>query len=138
MYNKIMVPVDLRHAETLGKAIKTAADIARANDASVTFVGVTTLQPSSAAHTPEEYEQKLAAFAAEKGKAAGIAIGHLAKVSHDPAIDKDDLLEEIVEENGFDLVVMASHVPGFAERIFASNAGYLASHSKVSVFVVRG
>jgi len=57
MYDKIMVPVDLRHTETLGKAIRTAADIARANDASVTFVGVTPPQPSSVAHTPEEYDQ---------------------------------------------------------------------------------
>lgn len=138
MYHKIMVPVDLRHTDTLGKAIRTAADLAKASDASVTFVGITTQQPSSVAHTPEEYETKLAGFAAEQGKAVGIEIGHLAKVSHDPAIDKDDLLEEIVEGNGFDLVVMASHVPGFAERIFASNAGYLASHSKVSVFIVRG
>ena len=36
-----------------------------------------------------------------------------------------------------DLIVMASHVPGVAEYVFASNAGYLASHADLSVLVVR-
>ena len=138
MYNKIMVPVDLRHTDTLGKAIKTAVDIAKANDAHITFVGVTTSQPSSVAHNPEEYDTKLKAYADEQGQKHGVSISHKSKISHDPAIDKDDLMEEIVEGEGFDLVVMASHIPGFAEHIFASNAGYLASHAHCSVFVVRG
>ncbi|PWE33609.1 universal stress protein UspA [Maritimibacter sp. 55A14] len=138
MYNKIMVPIDLRHTDQLGKAIKTAAELSKAHDASLTFVGVTNPQPSAVAHNPKEYESKLAEFAAAQSKETGVEIGHISKVSHDPAIDKDDILEEVVEGNDFDLVVMASHVPGIAERIFASNAGYLASHAKVSVFVVRG
>jgi len=138
MYDKIMVPVDLAHADRLDKAIKTAADIAKANDATITFVGITTEQPSATAKTPKEYGEKLAAFAAAQSEIHAIPIASQARVSHDPAIDKDDILEDEVEANGYDLVVMASHVPGFGERIFASNAGYLASHSKVSVFVVRG
>jgi nucleotide-binding universal stress UspA family protein len=32
---------------------------------------------------------------------------------------------------------MGSHVPGFAEHLFSSNAGYLASHTDISVFIVR-
>ena len=36
-----------------------------------------------------------------------------------------------------DLVVTASHNPGFAEHLFASNSGYLAAHAPVSVLVVR-
>jgi hypothetical protein len=32
---------------------------------------------------------------------------------------------------------MASHVPGLPEHIFASNAGAVASHAGMSVFVVR-
>jgi len=41
------------------------------------------------------------------------------------------------KEAGCDLVVMASHVPGFREHILSSNAGYVASHAPISVFVVR-
>ena len=71
--------------------------------------------------------------------AAKLGVGFEAhtETSHDPTIDLDDVLEKASEKLGADLIVMASHVPGFAERIFASNAGYLASHSHASVFVVR-
>lgn len=31
---------------------------------------------------------------------------------------------------------MATHVPGFKEYVFASNAGFLAAHTDVSVFIV--
>jgi nucleotide-binding universal stress UspA family protein len=61
----------------------------------------------------------------------------MAKISHDPTADVDDALEQAAEEIGADLIVMASHVPNFADFIFASRAGYLASHSHLSVFVVR-
>ena len=47
-------------------------------------------------------------------------------------------LDEQFHALGVDLVVMASHVPGFREYIFHSNAGFLASHTDLSVFVVRG
>ena len=58
-------------------------------------------------------------------------------VSHDPAVDLDDSLMQAIADTGADLVVMASHVPGLPEHIFASNAGYLANHASVSVFVIR-
>jgi hypothetical protein len=32
---------------------------------------------------------------------------------------------------------MASHVPGFKDCVFSSNAGHLASHAPMSVYVVR-
>ena len=35
------------------------------------------------------------------------------------------------------LIIMASHVPGFRDYVFASNSGYLASHTDLSIFVVR-
>ena len=59
------------------------------------------------------------------------------EISHDMAIDLDDVLMRTANEVGADLVVMASHVPGLAEYVFASRAGYLASHAKMSVLVVR-
>ena len=49
----------------------------------------------------------------------------------------DDALAKAASELNCDLVVMGSHVPGFTEHVFASRAGYLASHSNLSVFVVR-
>jgi nitrite reductase (NADH) large subunit len=47
------------------------------------------------------------------------------------------VLFEDGREISADLVVMASHVPGLAEHLFASNAGSFASYSDASVLVVR-
>ena len=137
MYRKIVVPVDLAHAETLEKALSVSADLARHYHAELHYVGVTASTPGAIAHNPEEFAAKLQAFAAEQGAARGVDIIADAVTSPDPVRDLDDTLRRTVDELGADLVVMGSHVPGFAEHIFASNAGYLANHASVSVLVVR-
>lgn len=137
MYSTIMVPVDLMHVERLGKALDTAADLARHYGTSVCYVGVTPETPSEVAHTPQEFAGKLDAFAAEQSKKYGLEARSLALASHDPTVDLDKTLLKAVRQSGADLVVMASHVPGFADHVFASNAGVVASHAEVSVFVIR-
>lgn len=137
MFSKIMTPVDLAHAETLQKTLQCTADLAAHYKAPVVFVGVTTGTPSSLAHTPKEYAQKLDAFAKEQGEKHGYeATGH-AMTSHDPAVDLDPTLLKAVEETGADLVVMATHPPNFSDYIWPSNGGYVAEHAKVSVLLVR-
>ena len=137
MYKKIVVPVDIAHANTLEKALSTSADLAKHYDAELHYVGVTVSGPSSVAHNPMEFADKLRAFAEEQENKRGIEIETHAVTSVDPVRDLDDVITNAINELGADLVIMASHVPGFAEYIFASNAGYLAAHSKISVFVVR-
>ncbi len=137
MYRKIMVPVDLHHTDKLNKALATAADLSKHYQAPVQLVAVTTSAPSSIAHNPEEFSAKLQAFAASEGAKYGVDFGAHAVTSPDPSIDLDDRLGREATDIGADLIVMASHVPGFAEHIFSSNAGYLAAHTSISVFVVR-
>lgn len=137
MYKKILVPVDLAHIERLENAIDIAADLAKHYGASLCFVGVTTSTPSEVAHTPQEYSRKLEQFAGEQGARHGTRIESFACTSHDPAVDLNDRLLQAIEESGCDLVVMASHLPGLPEHILASHAGAVASHARVSVFVIR-
>ena len=137
MYKKIMVPVDLAHIERLDKAITTAADLAQHYAIPICFVGVTAETPTEVAHSPKEFADKLEAFGAGQSKKHGLAIDTAAYPSHDPAADLDKTLIAAAEDSGADLIVMASHVPGLPEHIFASNAGAVASHAEVSVFVVR-
>jgi len=138
MYTRIMVPVDLAHVERLQKALDSAADLAKHYKIPVTYVAVGTTLPGEVAHTPQEYEKKLQAFAAEQAKSHGLSDSD-AKfyTSHDPAVDLDEKLLAAIDDVGADLVVMASHVPGLPEHIFASNAGEVAMHAKTSVFVIR-
>jgi nucleotide-binding universal stress UspA family protein len=137
MYEKIMVPVDLAHVERLDKAITTATDLAKHYGIPICFVGVTAETPTEVAHTPREFGEKLKQFGAAQSQEHDLDIDTAAYASHDPAVDLDDTLIAAAKENGADLIVMASHVPGLPEHLFASNAGGVASHAEVSVFVVR-
>ncbi len=137
MFKTIVVPVDLAHKERLSKALSLARDLARAYSAKYYIVGVTPEAPSEVAHNPTEYESKLVAFAQSLSDDFGLKVHADPIVSHDPAIDLESQIIGACEKLGADLVVMASHVPGLVEYVFSSNAGYLASHAKISVFVVR-
>lgn len=137
MYKTIMVPVDLEHSDQLEKALATGADLAKHYGAQLYAVSVTSTAPGVLARHPSEYAQKLEAFAAEQTAKRGVQFKAKVMVSHDPPVDLESTLKKAGSEIGADLVVMASHVPGFLEYIFSSRAGYLASHSDLSVFVVR-
>lgn len=137
MYNAIAVPVDLEHTEKLSKALATAADLSKVYNIPVHYVAITATTPSRVAHNPKEFAQKLAAFAQEQAGKHGIQVNSKAVTSNDPAVDVDKSIQGAVKEIGADLVVMASHIPGIKEHLISSNAGYYASHSEESVFIVR-
>jgi nucleotide-binding universal stress UspA family protein len=137
MYKKIMVPVDLAHIDRLQKAIDTATDLAKHYGIPICFVGVTAETPTEVAHSPKEFAAKLKAFGFGQADAHGVPIETASYPSHDPAVDLDKTLIAAAKENAADLIVMASHVPGLPEHIFAANATKVAAHSGLSVFVVR-
>ena len=93
--------------------------------------------PTEVAHNPKEFAAKLEAFGARQSAQHGLDIETAAYPSHDPAVDLDKTLIAVAKDQGADLIVMASHVPGLPEHIFASNAGAVAAHAGVSVFVIR-
>ena len=137
MYKNIVIPVDLAHQDSLTKALAVGADLAKHYGAKVTAVSVTGSAPTPIAHNPAEFAQVLEKFASKQSDTHGVQFAAKAVTSHDPAVDMDDAIKNAAEELDCDLVIMASHVPGFSEHIFASRAGYLASHSDISVLVVR-
>lgn len=137
MYKKIMVPVDLAHLDSLEKALTVAADMSRHYQAGLCYVGVTTSQPSQVAHSPEEYKQKLQAFAHEHAPDVGQEPDSRVYVSHDPAVDLDDTLLKAIDEIGADLVVMGTHLPRALNAIVPTHGDKIAKHTDVSVFLVR-
>ncbi len=137
MTTKILVPVDLEHADKLTKAIGVASSIAKAEQAELCFLGVTGTTPSGIAPTPEAFAAKLESFAADQGRTRGIATSARAVTAHDTTAELARTILAGAKETGADLIVMASHVPGVAEHVFATHAGYVANHAPVSVYVVR-
>jgi len=132
-----MVPVDLAHAATVEKAIQIAADLAKLHNAEIFLVGVTDTAPGSVAHDPAEYQQKLEQFAADHSSRHGCSMAAKVVICNDPAAELDEALEDYGKEINVDLVVMASHLPGFMDHLFHSRAGHLATHTDISVFIVR-
>jgi len=136
-FQSIMVPVDLHHVETLEKALKTAADIAKLYDAQIALVAITGSAPTDVAGSPESFQDQLQSLADRMSAQHGVTFHARTVVSPDPSVDLDEALQKTASDLSVDLVVMASHVPGFWEHIFASHGGYLASHATISVLVVR-
>lgn len=139
MYSRIMVPVDLEHADKLEKTLDTAGDLARFYDAALCFVAVSGKVPNRVARSPEKFEAELNMFAREQGARLGVATSSLVKSSVDVPAELDDKLLEALDEVDADLIVMASHIPGVADRLhlISSNAAWMVKHADVSVFVVR-
>ena len=137
MFKKIMVPVDLAHLGALEKPLNVAADMARHYEAALCYVGVTTSQPSSVARSPEEYQQKLLAFAHEHAPSNGQEPSAQVYNSHDPVTDLDDILAQAIDDLGADLVVMATHLPTHLDAIMPPNGAKIAKHTEASVFLVR-
>ncbi|MBY8974965.1 universal stress protein [Rhodobacteraceae bacterium NNCM2] len=137
MFRTIMVPVDLAHPERLDRAISIAATMAEVMGAQIHLVGVTMSAPSKVAHTPEEFDAKLEEYAAHQGRIRNVEMAAHTVITNDAAVDLDKRLIETADQIGADLVVMATHVPGLAEYVFASHGGYLAAHAKQSVLLVR-
>jgi universal stress protein F len=137
MFKRIMVPVDLAHLNALEKSLTVAADLASHYDAALCYVGVTTSQPGSVARTPEEYEQKLKAFAQSHAPENGREPTARVYNSHDPVADLDDILVKAISDVDADLVIMGTHLPRHLDAIIPSNGSKVARHTTASVFLVR-
>ena len=133
----IMVPVDLQHKEGLEKAINKAVALGKTDGAPLIIVSVTEPGATTIAKSEAEYHVKLEAYAKELAEQHGIAVTANPVHSVDVVAELGDTLIGTASDLGVDTIVMASHVPGFIEHIFSSNAGYVANHAKCSVYVVR-
>lgn len=139
MYRRIVVPVDMQHVDKMGKALKTAADIAQRYGAEIWYVAVTGKVPNRVAKSPEEFAVELDHFAAQKAKELGVDVHARSISSVDVTVELDKTLLAAAHDIGADLIVMASHIPGVPDRLHlvSSNAAHIVSHTDMSVFVVR-
>lgn len=138
MYSRILVPVDLDNADKLGKALQLAGQTAKQNDAEVVYVDIVDAVPTTSARTEgDKLAERLKVFVAEQAKRYGIqTIDHVALRS-DLRLNVGSDLVNVAIAADCDLIVMASHMPGFKDHILSSNAGYVASHAPMTVYVVR-
>ncbi|MEJ2603111.1 MAG: universal stress protein [Gammaproteobacteria bacterium] len=136
-YHKIMVPVDLAHVASLEKALRTAADLATHYRIPVCYVSVTGKREKLTDAEADAFQEALESFALDQAERHGFEATASACVRDEAAPDVRETLMRILEESGADLVVMASHIPDVDDRMFASNAAYVAASAPVTVMVVR-
>lgn len=137
MFKRILVPVDLEHADELAKALDVAQTMANSQDAELVYVSIFHGEPSSVARNEAEFTAALEEFVAYRVAQHGLKARALPLASVEAYVELTDLLLDAARRMESDLIVMASHMPGWLEHIFHSNAGYVAAHAPISVLVVR-
>ena len=141
MYKEILLAVDLNDIESQRKAIETAIALARAFGARVHVHTVLPDfgMPIVASYFPKGFESK----ALETAK----------QTLHDfvketfpedlgvlQILGQGGIYQEILsgaKQIGADLIVMASHRPGYEDYLIGPNASRVMRHAKCSVMVVR-
>ena len=138
MYSRILVPVDLDQSDKITKALDLAGEVANQHKAEVVYVDVVDAVPTMSARTEgERVADKLKVFAVEQAKQHGIKTAGEVTLRSDLHLNVGSDIVKTAKDLACDLIVMASHVPGFKDHILSSNAGYVASHAPMSVYVVR-
>lgn len=138
MYSRILVPVDLDNADKLSKALDLAGEIAKENDAEVIYVDVVDAVPTTSARTVgDRREVRLRDFAADQAEKYSVKTTGQVVLRSDLHLNVGSDVIEAAKEDNCDLIVMASHEPGFKDHILSSNAGYVAAHAPMTVYVVR-
>ena len=138
MYSRILVPVDLNNADKLSKALSLAGRTAQADSAEVLYVDVVDAVPTMSARTEgDRMEVRLKDFVAAQAKQYDIKANDHVALRGDLHLNVGADIIKAAKEADCDLIVMASHMPGLKDHIFSSNAGYVASHAPMTVYVVR-
>ncbi|WP_370400047.1 universal stress protein [Sulfitobacter sp. JB4-11] len=138
MYSKILVPVDLDNADHLTKALDLAGRTAKQSGASIVYVDVVDAVPTMSARTEgERMADRLKHFAAKQSAEHGVQTTDVVALRSDLHLNVGSDIIKAAKEADCDLIVMASHIPGIKDHILSSNAGYVASHAPMSVYVVR-
>lgn len=136
MFKKILIPIDLGNAEK-GKTMITAAGQLGGKSAELTLLNVVEDIPAYVASelpegilaaTRENAQTSLDDIASASGRkmTTEIRAGNPARAILDAA-----------EQKGADLIIIASHRPGFQDYLLGSTAGRVVRHAKCSVLVLR-
>lgn len=135
MYNNILVPIAFDSERDTTAPLKLAGLLATA-DAKITLLHVVEHIPGYAiSYMPPDYmaearqavENELAEMAAGLPNARAVVIeGHSGRSILDWA-----------EENGPDLIIIASHRPGMQDLLLGSTASQVVRHAACAVHVVR-
>ncbi|MCR9109887.1 universal stress protein [Marivita sp. XM-24bin2] len=135
MYSNILVPIALDNEDDRTPQALNIAKTLAADGATITLLHVVEAVPSYAISyissdildaTRKGIESEMARLAAENGANSVVIEGHAGRSILDYA-----------EEQGNDLIVIASHRPGMQTLLLGSTATHVVRHALCSVHVLR-
>lgn len=139
MYKKILAPVDLAHPDTAKHMVSVAKKMADAGKSEIVLLNVVPDLPGYvAAELPAdilrrvitEAEEQLADIAKAVDLDGGVKVELRSGRPHSQIL-------QVAEDIGADLIVIASHQPGFGDYLLGSVAGKVVRHAHCSVLVDR-
>lgn len=141
MYDDILLPVDLGDESSWRAALRAALELRRTPDSRLHVMTVVPGMGSAwvAGFFPDGFEEK----ALEKANAdmAAFVAGNVPDgVTARTIVASGTIYERILETAervGADLIVMASHRPGFRDYLLGPNAARVVRHAPTSVMIVR-
>lgn len=136
MYNTILVPIDLAHAERGKPMIEVARRLA-SEDGTVVLLNVVEAIPAFVeAELPTGTIEKHVEEAQSSLSAMATAANLKAKAEVRAGSAPTAILET-AQEIGADLIIVASHKPGLSDYLLGSTAARVVRHAKCSVLVSR-
>jgi len=126
MSTKILIPIDVNHAEVSDSMLKQVKELSDQSDTNIVLLNVIPeIPPYVAIQLPEDVGQIVA-------KDAHTSLDLLIKQGN-PA---HQILQTASDEN-VDLIVIGSHQPGLVDYLIGSVAARVVRHATCSVLVVR-
>ncbi len=139
MFKKVLFPVDIDQDSSVA-ALPAAGDIARRFGGNLTLLNVQAPMPTMVtAYLPDEFPEesveaiksRLKVSIDEYHLGAGTEIAVRRGSPHHAIL-------EYAEAEEIDLIIIASHNPGFVDYLLGSTAGAVVRHAQCSVLVLRG
>ncbi|EMX8897878.1 universal stress protein [Enterobacter bugandensis] len=143
MYKKILMPVDVFEMDLSDKAVRHAANLAKAEGASITLVNIL---PASSRSLLRGFNADIKKFeeymSAESGKKMNelkrlfdIALENIHTLVRFGSV-RDEIIK-LSKEGEYDVIVIGSKNPGITTHLLGSNAESILRYATIPVLVVR-
>ena len=139
MIKKILVPIDMAHAERSAAMITQAKEILHPEDGEITLLHVIQeIPPYVTVELPDDMDEK--AITESEIYLNSLIKEYDLRDNTKVEVKQGNPFHEILsvaEEKETNLIVIASHQPGLSDYLLGSVAGKVVRHSHCSVMVLR-
>ncbi|MEG5661685.1 universal stress protein [Enterobacter bugandensis] len=143
MYKKILMPVDVFEMDLSDKAVRHAANLAKAEGASITLVNIL---PASSRSLLRGFNADIKKFEEYMSAESGKKMNELKRLfdfspeNIHTLVRFGSVRDEIIKlskEGEYDVIVIGSKNPGITTHLLGSNAESILRYATIPVLVVR-